>query len=135
MASASWLRATCTASPSPPEYQSHQRSLTHFADAPLPLPRPAPPRRCAAYERSCPVFNGKCVADGEAARYFTSGDGGASLYTKWIAQPAWSEVRIAEWGHGEVTFFNNTWAQWNWVRNADQEPDAYDSVYIKNVGL
>ena len=55
-------------------------------------------------ERSCPVFNGKCVADGEAARYFTSGDGGASLYKKWIAQPVWSENRIAEWGHAEFIF-------------------------------
>jgi hypothetical protein len=88
-----------------------------------------------AYERSCPVFKGKCVADGEAARYFTSGDGGASLYTKWIAQPEWSEVRLAQWGHGEITLHNATWATWNWVRNADNEPDAYDSVDIKNVGL
>jgi len=84
---------------------------------------------------TCPVFNKKCVADGEAARYFTSGDGGASLYKKWITLPAWSLQRIAEFGHAEFTFHNSTWATWAWIRNADNEPTAYSTVNIKNVGL
>ena len=88
-----------------------------------------------AYERTCPVLGGKCVADGAAARFFTCGDGGASLYTKWIAQPAWSEVRVAEYGHCEITFHNATWSPLKWVRNADAAGKFSDSIDIMNVGL
>ena len=89
-----------------------------------------------AYERSCPALGGACVEDGAAARHFTCGDGGASLYTKWVSPtPAWSEFRSAQFGHCEVTFFNSTWARLDWIRNADKEPVAADSVMIKNVGL
>ena len=37
-----------------------------------------------AYQRSCPVNNKVCQNDGEGIVHVTSGDGGASLYTKWV---------------------------------------------------
>ena len=40
----------------------------------------------------------------------TVGDGGASLYKNWIAQPAWSAYRSATFGHVELSIANATHA-------------------------
>lgn len=84
-----------------------------------------------AYERTHPVYNNNVDATG--AVHVTIGDGGnrEGLYTNWNSpQPAWSAVRIAEYGHGELTLLNDTHARFAWIRNADPEPTESDSFYI-----
>ena len=86
-----------------------------------------------AYQRSLPVVNGKVMPDGQGIVHVTSGDGGASLYTKWVSPtPAWSAVNRAEYGHSEITFMNETHAHHTWRRNADNEPVVADEAWLVN---
>jgi hypothetical protein len=71
-----------------------------------------------AAEFSAPVANNQ--VDPAGITHFNIGDGGASLYKKWIKNPAsWSLFRDATWGHGEFTVHNATHATWNWFLNTD----------------
>ena len=89
-----------------------------------------------SFEYSCPVHNLACVEPGQGMVHFNCGDGGAGLYTKWVTkQPAWSMQRLAQWGHGEIQFVNDTTAHFRWKRNVDTEDHTYTSVYVQNVGL
>jgi hypothetical protein len=92
-----------------------------------------PPPFRPSQERSCPVNKGICQNDGEGIVHVTSGDGGASLYTKWKSpQPAWSLVRRAEFGHSELTFVNATHAHHTWHRNVDGESTVTDDTWLVN---
>lgn len=46
------------------------------------------------------------------------------------SQPAWSAFREPTYGHGTLTFMNETTAFWRWNRNLDNEAVVGDSVYI-----
>jgi len=85
-----------------------------------------------AYERSCPVNKNVCQNDGEGIVHVTSGDGGASLYTKWVNTPSWSVVQRAEFGHSELTMVNATHAHHTWHRNADGESIVTDDAWLIN---
>lgn len=43
-------------------------------------------------------------------------------------QPEWSAYREPSFGHGVLTVFNATHAQWQWHRNQDEELHVADSV-------
>lgn len=45
-------------------------------------------------------------------------------------QPAWSAFREPTYGHGVLTFQNNTHALWQWNRNIDSEAVIGDEVYL-----
>jgi hypothetical protein len=46
-------------------------------------------------------------------------------------QPKWSAFRQPAFGHGLLTFINETVAHWQWNRNIDPSPTNYpDDVYI-----
>jgi hypothetical protein len=86
-----------------------------------------------AYERSLPSFN--LQPNNAGPVYVTIGDGGnrEGLYTSWISpQPSWSAFRDSQYGHGELRIENATHALWQWMRNADPEPQATDSTWITN---
>ena len=87
--------------------------------------------RCS-YERALPVTNN--VVDAKRGiPHFNTGDGGADLYTTWLdPQPAWSAIRSAVWGHGELTFVNSTTAVWRWLRNSDADPTVADTFVLIN---
>jgi len=86
-----------------------------------------------AYQRSFPVDNLNVVADGAGIVHLNCGDGGAGLYKTWLTTPKWSAINLAEWGHGELVFYNSTWSRFFWIRNADPETRYYDDAFIKNV--
>ena len=85
-----------------------------------------------AYQRSCPANKNVCQNDGEGIVHVTSGDGGASLYTKWVNQPAWSIVQRAEFGHSELTMVNATHAHHTWHRHVDAESTVTDDTWLIN---
>jgi hypothetical protein len=62
------------------------------------------------------------------------GDGGnrEGLYTKWLAQPAWSAFRLAEYGSGALKVLNATHAAWALMRNADPVGKIYDETVFVN---
>jgi hypothetical protein len=87
-----------------------------------------------SYERSFPVSNNAVVPPGPGGMtHLNIGDGGASLYTTWLSpQPAWSALRNATWGHGELSVWNATHAGWSWHMNGQSEPVVTDAVTILN---
>ena len=46
------------------------------------------------------------------------------------SQPEWSAFREPAYGHGILTFENNTHAHWQWNRNLDNDNIEMDSVYV-----
>ena len=54
------------------------------------------------------------------------------LYTSWLAQPAWSAYRLAQYGSGLLEFNNATHATWSWLRNADGPGKVYDTTTFVN---
>lgn len=54
------------------------------------------------------------------------------LYTKWLAQPAWSAFRLAEYGSGVLNVLNATHAAWSWLRNVDGQGKVFDSTTLIN---
>ena len=72
------------------------------------------------------------MPDGQGIVHVTSGDGGASLYTKWNKAPAWSATQRAEFGHSELQVVNATHAHHTWHRNADYEPVVTDETWLVN---
>ena len=86
-----------------------------------------------AYERSTPANNFKVVPAGPGGMvHLNIGDGGAGLYTSWLAEQPWSAYRDATWGHGRWTVLNNTHSYWAWYDNAVSPTTVLDSVYILN---
>lgn len=84
-----------------------------------------------AYERSCRVYQYKCVSD--APYYITIGDGGNAegLATGWVnPQPDWSVYRQASYGHGELSVFNETHTLWQWHQNLDLSPTIADEFWV-----
>jgi hypothetical protein len=84
-----------------------------------------------AYERNARIANGQVSSSGPT--YITIGDGGnrEGLAGNWMQpQPAWSRVRQAEFGHGELNVVNATAMQWTWHRDVDAEEQVTDSVWI-----
>jgi len=85
-----------------------------------------------AYERSTPVDDNKVVADGEGMVHFNTGDGGASLYTKWITIPDTSAYHSAEFGYSKFTIVNASHAHFEWLRNVDDEKVVTDDTWVIN---
>lgn len=84
-----------------------------------------------AYERSCEVYQYKCVAG--APVYVTIGDGGnhEGLARGWVEpQPDWSVYRQASYGFGRLRVFNATTALWQWHQNQDLAPTIADEHYF-----
>ena len=88
-----------------------------------------------SYERSHAIANTKVVPDGQGIVYLNIGDAGASLYTKWLATPAWSAFHSAVFGHGQLQIVNSSAALWTWHRNQDGEKIVADSTTIVNYGF
>ena len=84
-----------------------------------------------AYERSKPVY--KNMATPGAPTYLNIGDAGnreGPAYD-FYEQPAWSEFREAVFGHGDLTIFNATHAEWTWHSNLHTAPRSKDSVWFR----
>jgi hypothetical protein len=84
-----------------------------------------------SYERSCKVYQYKCVYD--APYYITIGDGGNAegLAEGWVEpQPEWSAFRQASYGHGELIVKNSTHTLWQWHQNNDLSPVIADELWI-----
>lgn len=69
---------------------------------------------------------------GSGIVHFNIGDAGASLYTSWLATPAYSAFHSAVFGHGELQLVNRTHAHWTWHRNQDDEKVITDDYYVIN---
>ena len=84
-----------------------------------------------AYERSARVYAGAC--NGSAPAYITVGDGGnrEGLAANWTQpQPAWSILRQASFGHGQLTAFNATHLRWRWVQTPLLAPAVGDEFWL-----
>ena len=57
-----------------------------------------------SYERSCPVFNGKCTADGQGTVHMVVGSAGAGLESQGFSRAIgeWSVAHINDWGYLRV---------------------------------
>lgn len=89
-----------------------------------------------AYERFSRVYMNTANACG--AVHITIGDGGGtkSLDSDFLdPQPQWSLFREASFGHGELTIYNATHAQWRWHRNDDNASTIADESWINNLSL
>lgn len=86
-----------------------------------------------AYERSTPVANFKVMPPGPGSMvHLNIGDGGAGLYTTWLAEQPWSAYRNATWGHGRFSVLNLTHAAWTWHDNEVDDSVVLDSAVILN---
>ncbi|KAI9912619.1 hypothetical protein PsorP6_006201 [Peronosclerospora sorghi] len=86
-----------------------------------------------AYERTCPVFHGKCrERDGVALAptHIMIGSGGAELDDLPYLKVKWSRAqqRQQEYGHGRLSVFNATHAHFEFVRARDRV--VTDAVWI-----
>jgi hypothetical protein len=54
-----------------------------------------------SYERSCPVFNGKCTSDGKGTVHIVAGSAGAGLEQGGFSSDIgeWSVSHINDWGY------------------------------------
>jgi hypothetical protein len=90
-----------------------------------------------AYERSFPVANGTVTPSG--ITYLVVGAGGnreghATPYEPG-PEPAWSAFRNdTQFGHGRLTFFNDTHLGWVWFSNEEGQKAAFDSTWIVRSG-
>ena len=88
-----------------------------------------------AVERSYPTYHDE-VDGAHGITYLNIGDAGnaeghASEYYE--PPPAWSAYRNGtQYGHGELTLYNASHAEWVWVRNIDGEPVHSDAVWVCN---
>ena len=85
-----------------------------------------------SYERMYPVADKVVQPAGSGIVHFNIGDAGASLYTSWLATPAYSAFHSAVFGHGELQLVNRTHAHWTWHRNQDDEKIVADDYYVVN---
>jgi hypothetical protein len=87
-----------------------------------------------AYERTLPVYQNETVADGIV--YVVIGDGGnreghAATYSN--PQPSWSAFRNGtQYGHGEISIWDENKMTWRWMRNVDGEIISKDEMVICN---
>jgi acid phosphatase type 7 len=90
-----------------------------------------------AYERTYPIaYNQTDFENGVV--YITIGDAGnrEGLVNTFVDDPEWSAFRNGtEFGHGRVTVFNASVAQWEWRRDIDDEPITSDLAIWNNVAL
>jgi hypothetical protein len=90
-----------------------------------------------AYERSWPVYKNETVSDGIV--YIVIGDGGnreghASTYSD--PQPSWSAYRNGtQYGHGEISLWDQNKMTWRWMRNVDGEVISKDEIVLCNSAL
>ncbi|KAE8991386.1 hypothetical protein PR002_g20866 [Phytophthora rubi] len=84
-----------------------------------------------AYERTCPVFQGKCrEQDGSAMAptHIMIGSGGAELDDVSYLPANWSRSRQQEYGHGRLHIFNASHAHFEFVRARDRV--VTDNVWV-----
>jgi len=87
-----------------------------------------------AYERSYPVYLNNTVNDGIV--YITIGDGGNAeghATTYYDPKPSWSAFRNGtQYGHGEITIWNEEKMTWRWFRNVDGNIVSKDEYMFCN---
>eukprot|EP00762_Andalucia_godoyi_P007652 ANDGO_07896.mRNA.1 putative inactive purple acid phosphatase 9 len=72
------------------------------------------------YERTCPMSNGECVADGEGPVYAVSGSAGESHHAPFNPLiNKWSKFHTLDYGRSRMTIANSTHLLYEWVANAD----------------
>eukprot|EP00128_Syssomonas_multiformis_P015426 Colp12_sorted_trinity150504_noHs@28995 len=83
-----------------------------------------------AYERTHRVYNGTLTPD--APYYIVIGDGGnrEGLADTFYAQPEWSAIRNASYGHGRLETFNSTHACWHWYSDVHGEEIVGDQLWL-----
>lgn len=90
-----------------------------------------------AMERTLPVYQNQTVADGIV--YIVIGDGGnreghAATYSN--PQPEWSAFRNGtQYGHGEISLWDQNKMTWRWMRNVDGEIVSKDEIVLCNSAL
>jgi hypothetical protein len=86
-----------------------------------------------SYERMWPVYQNKPVMtynNPGYPTYIVNGAGGNREGTTGFPkeQPNWSATRLAEWGYGVLTVFNNTALTWEFFTSSDNK--LYDSITL-----
>lgn len=71
-----------------------------------------------SYERTCPVYNGKCQ-DG-APVHIVVGTAGKDLDHEDYMKMDWSMFCMNDYGYGRVTAYNHTTLLWQWIRSKDK---------------
>ncbi|GMF53965.1 unnamed protein product [Phytophthora fragariaefolia] len=84
-----------------------------------------------AYERTCPVYQGRCREQADstiAPTHIMIGSGGAELDDVSYVQAHWSRSRQQEYGHGRLHVFNTSHAHFEFVRARDRV--VTDDVWV-----
>ena len=85
-----------------------------------------------AYERVCPVNNGKCVPHGQGPVHFTIGSAGYNGDGSTLLNKSWSMFEDNAYGIAKVTVANQTALHWEYIRNEDGV--VADEVWIYKEG-
>ena len=72
-----------------------------------------------AYERTCPVYRGKCTAYGQGTIHFTIGSAGYNVDQSTLLNKTWSMFEDNDYGIGKVTVANKTAMHVEYIRNTD----------------
>uniref|UniRef100_A0ACD5YEI1 Uncharacterized protein n=1 Tax=Avena sativa TaxID=4498 RepID=A0ACD5YEI1_AVESA len=78
------------------------------------------------YERTCPVYQEKCVQDGTV--HVVVGGGGAYMSNFTTVAPPWSVYRDMDYGFGKLTASNETTLRFEYRRSSDGQ--VYDSFTL-----
>lgn len=78
------------------------------------------------YERTCPVYEEKCVRDGTV--HVVVGGGGSNLSNFTVDVPSWSVYREMEFGFGKLTAMDDTLLKFEYRRSNDGQ--VYDSFTV-----
>ena len=91
-----------------------------------------------SYERTCPMANGACVAEGLGPVHAIIGMAGETFQTAFLNtddghyyQPAWTRFRAAEWGFTEIKT-NATHLRFRFI--GDYDDHIHDEAYVAAPG-
>lgn len=84
-----------------------------------------------SYERSARSYRFACNASAPASIVIGDGGNREGLATNFTSpQPAWSLLRQASYGHGQLTAVNATHLHWVWRQSARAAPPIGDDFYF-----
>ncbi|XBI82469.1 hypothetical protein VPH35_091151 [Triticum aestivum] len=80
------------------------------------------------YERTCPVYEERCVPDGHGTVHVVVGGGGSHLSSFTAEAPPWSVYREMDYGFGKLTASDARSLQFEYRRSSDGK--VYDSFTL-----
>ncbi|KAI4988855.1 hypothetical protein ZWY2020_036172 [Hordeum vulgare] len=80
------------------------------------------------YERTCPVYQERCVPDGRGTVHVVVGGGGSHLSNFTAVAPPWSVYREMDYGFGKLTASDARSLQFEYRRSSDGK--VYDSFTL-----